>query len=93
MSRDNRDVLSDSMTFGEALIASMKEAVAFKGGKLALRTRVVGPIRDASPASQRGDLRRHADANQGGTAMIAKEQQRLAIGDALYERLGKPLEA
>jgi hypothetical protein len=24
--------------------------------------------------------------------MIAKEQQRLAIGDALYERLGKPLE-
>jgi len=25
--------------------------------------------------------------------MIAKEQQRLAIGDALYEQLGKPLEA
>jgi hypothetical protein len=24
--------------------------------------------------------------------MIAKEQQRMAIGDALYERLGKPLE-
>jgi hypothetical protein len=25
--------------------------------------------------------------------MIAKEQQRMVIGDRLYERLGKPLEA
>lgn len=39
MSRDDRDALTDGITFGEALIASMEEALAFKRGEVSLRTR------------------------------------------------------
>lgn len=55
MNRVDRTTLPDDMTFGEALIASMEEALAFKRGELPLRAhradRTVGEVHVAAPPS------------------------------------------